>query len=76
MSIGTQQRGGTALTLRREVCDKCGNQMVLGSGHQFERWQCPWCHQVVGIDRDPKIAARFQLRRGYTWRYSPDALHT
>lgn len=77
MRVGTRAGSGTALALRRKACDKCGNQMVLqGSGHQFERWECPWCHQVIGIDRDPKVAARFQLHRGYPWRYSPDALKT
>lgn len=65
---------GTAVTQWREVCDKCGNHMdLLGSGRDFERWECPWCHQVVGIDRDPKLAYRFQLHRGYPWRYTANA---
>jgi hypothetical protein len=77
MSTVTREIGGTALTRWREICDKCGAYMVLeGFGYGFERWQCPACRQVIGIDRDPSVAARFQLHRGYPWRYSPDGLRT
>lgn len=74
MSTVTRDSDDTVVALGREPCDKCGSDMVLlGSGNQFERWECPWCHQVIGIDRDPKVTARLQLHRGYPWRYAPDA---
>jgi tRNA(Ile2) C34 agmatinyltransferase TiaS len=63
-----------ATTVRREVCDKCGTRMDLeGSAHGFERWSCPGCQQVVGIDRDPEVGSRFQIDRGQPWNYAPDA---
>jgi tRNA(Ile2) C34 agmatinyltransferase TiaS len=65
---------GAATTVRREVCDKCGTRMDLeGSAHGFERWSCPGCQQVVGIDRDPEVGSRFQIDRGQPWNYAPDA---
>ena len=61
----------------REVCDKCGADMsLLGSGFDFERWACTVCQQVVGIDRDPQVGGRFQLRRGYPWRYAAGAFRS
>jgi hypothetical protein len=73
MGPDMQRPAGTATTLQREVCDKCGWQMDLqGSGHGFERWWCANCHQVVGIDRDPEVGSRFQIARGQPWNYSPD----
>ncbi len=61
-------------TLQREVCDKCGSRMTLqSSAHGFERWECPKCHQIVGIDRDPEVGGRFQIDRGQPWNYSPEA---
>src|SRR6266545_4462130 len=52
-------------TLQREVCDKCGSRMTLqSSAYGFERWECPKCHQIVGIDRDPEVGGRFQIDRG------------
>jgi len=74
--MGTDFPGdtGTTSTLQREVCDKCGSRMFLqGSALGFERWECPKCHQVVGIDRDPDTGHRFQIDRGQPWNYSPDA---
>jgi ribosomal protein S27AE len=60
--------------LQREVCDKCGSRMTLqSSAYGFERWECPKCHQIVGIDRDPEVGGRFQIDRGQPWNYSPDA---
>jgi hypothetical protein len=77
MGTVTREVGGTALTRWPEICDKCGAPMALkGSGHDFERWQCPTCRQVIGIDRDPSVAARVRLHRGYPWLYSPDGLRT
>jgi tRNA(Ile2) C34 agmatinyltransferase TiaS len=65
---------GAAATLQREVCDKCGSRMELqGSARGFERWTCPRCRQVIGIDRDPEVGSRFQLARGQPWNYAPDA---
>jgi len=73
MGPDMQRPAGTATTLQREVCDKCGSQMDLhGSGNGFERWWCANCHQVVGIDRDPEVGSRFQIARGQPWNYSPD----
>jgi hypothetical protein len=43
------------------------------SAYGFERWKCPKCQQVVGIDRDPEVGSRFQIARGQPWNYSPDA---
>jgi hypothetical protein len=43
-----------------------------GSAHGFERWTCPGCQQVVGIDRDPEVGSRFQIARGQPWNYAPD----
>ncbi len=69
-----QDAPAPAATLQREVCDKCDTQMDLrGGAYGFERWSCPKCHQVVGIDRDPKVGRRFQIDRGQPWNYSPDA---
>ncbi|HET6747793.1 MAG TPA: hypothetical protein VFL71_00915 [Actinomycetes bacterium] len=45
---------------------------LQGSAHGFERWRCPACQQVVGIDRDPEVGSRFQIARGQPWNYSPD----
>jgi tRNA(Ile2) C34 agmatinyltransferase TiaS len=67
---------GAAATLQREGCDKCGSRMELqGSAHGFERWTCPKCQQVIGIDRDPQVGSRFQIDRGQPWNYKPDALN-
>jgi hypothetical protein len=44
-----------------------------GSAHGFERWSCPGCQQVVGIDRDPEVGSRFQIDRGQPWNYAPEA---
>jgi phage FluMu protein Com len=73
--MGTDDTGtATAPTLQREVCDKCGSRMELeSSAYGFERWKCPKCQQVVGIDRDPEVGHRFQIERGQPWNYSPDA---
>jgi hypothetical protein len=79
MGSDNQDDGGTATatTLRREVCDKCGTRMeLLGSARGFERWKCPGCRQVIGIDRDPEVGSRFQLARGQPWNYSPDIFRT
>jgi hypothetical protein len=58
MSSDIERDPGAATTVRREVCDKCGTRTDLeGSTHGFERWSCPGCQQVVGIDRDPRSAA-------------------
>jgi hypothetical protein len=68
-----EENAGTATATRPEECDKCGSRMDLqGSAHGFERWQCPGCQQVVGIDRDPEVGSRFQLARGQPWNYSPE----
>ena len=68
-----EENAGTATVAQREVCDKCGSRMDLqGSAHGFERWHCPGCQQVVGIDRDPEVGSRFQLARGQPWNYSPE----
>jgi tRNA(Ile2) C34 agmatinyltransferase TiaS len=73
MSPDTRSDLDTTTTLRREVCDKCGSRMELqGSAHGFERWTCPRCQQVVGIDRDPEVGTRVQLARGQPGNYSPD----
>ena len=74
--MGTDIPGesGTTAQLQREVCDKCGSRMELQrSAHGFERWKCPKCQQVIGIDRDPDVGSRFQIDRGQPWNYSPDA---
>jgi tRNA(Ile2) C34 agmatinyltransferase TiaS len=74
MSSDIKSDTGPATTVRREVCDKCGTRMDLeGSAHGFERWSCPGCQQVVGIDRDPEVGSRFQIDRGQPWNYTPDA---
>jgi ribosomal protein S27AE len=75
MNKDIQDDGGVATpTLEREVCDKCGARMELeGAAHGFERWRCPRCRQVVGIDRDPEVGGRFQIDRGQPWNYAPDA---
>jgi ribosomal protein L37AE/L43A len=76
MGPNRQSEAGTATTLRREVCDKCGSRMELqGSAHGFERWMCPKCRQVVGVDRDPEVGSRFHIARGPPWNYSSDAFH-
>jgi tRNA(Ile2) C34 agmatinyltransferase TiaS len=70
---GAMTTSGTVTTVQPEVCDKCGSPMDLqGSAHGFERWKCPKCQQVVGIDRDPEVGHRFQLARGQPWNYSPE----
>jgi hypothetical protein len=75
MSTGVQQATGhSGPSLWREVCDKCGTRMELkGFGRGFERWACPYCRQVVGIDRDPQVGGRSQLHRGHPWRWSAQA---
>ena len=74
MSSGTKSDASSTTTVRRETCDKCGTRMDLqGSAHGFERWTCPGCQQVIGIDRDPQVASRFQISRGQPWNYAPDA---
>jgi tRNA(Ile2) C34 agmatinyltransferase TiaS len=74
VSSNTKRDTGAAPTLRREVCDKCGARMDLaGSAHGFERWTCPGCQQVIGIDRDPEVGGRFQISRGQPWNYAPEA---
>jgi hypothetical protein len=76
MSSDVKSDTGAATTVWREVCDKCGTRMDLeGSAHGFERWTCPGCRQVVGIDRDSEVGGRFQIARGQPWNYSPDAFH-
>jgi hypothetical protein len=73
MGKDSQSDVGAAATLQREVCDKCESSMELeGSAHGFERWTCPGCQQVVGIDRDPEVGSRFQIARGQPWNYAPD----
>jgi tRNA(Ile2) C34 agmatinyltransferase TiaS len=73
MGFNSPGQAVTATTLQREVCDKCGSRMELeGSAYGFERWTCPRCRQVVGIDRDPEVGSRFQLDRGQPWNYLPD----
>jgi hypothetical protein len=77
MSTAATARAGLAMALRHELCDKCGTRMWLqGAGHGFERWCCPHCLQVVGIDRDPQVGGRFQLDRGHPWRYAPFAFNS
>jgi tRNA(Ile2) C34 agmatinyltransferase TiaS len=75
--MGTDIPGDTGTstpTLQREVCDKCGSRMELeSSAYGFERWKCPKCQQIIGIDRDPEVSSRFQIDRGQPWNYSPDA---
>jgi phage FluMu protein Com len=75
--MGTDIPGDTGTStaqLQREVCDKCGSRMELeSSAHGFERWKCPKCQQIIGIDRDPDVGSRFQIDRGQPWNYSPDA---
>jgi tRNA(Ile2) C34 agmatinyltransferase TiaS len=74
MNFNTKSKAGAATTLSREVCDKCGARMDLaGSAHGFERWTCPGCQQVIGIDRDPEVGSRFQISRGQPWKYAPEA---
>jgi hypothetical protein len=75
MGPDTPGHAGTATTLQAEACDKCGTRMDLqAASHGFERWTCPWCRQVIGIDRDPEVGSRFQLARGQPWNYSSDVL--
>ena len=77
MSSGLQTTGQSVPSLWREVCDKCGTRMELeGRGYGFERWACPYCHQVVGIDRDRQVGGRFQLHRGRPWRWSAQAFRS
>ena len=74
MSSNSTSDTGVASTPWREVCDKCGARMDLtGSAHGFERWTCPGCQQVIGIDRDPEVGGRFQIARGQPWSYVPEA---
>jgi tRNA(Ile2) C34 agmatinyltransferase TiaS len=74
MGSNSRTEAGTAPTVWREVCDKCGTRMDLaGAAHGFERWSCPGCQQVVGIDRDPEVGTRFQIARGLPWNYAPEA---
>ena len=77
MSSGVQTPGQSVPSLWREVCDKCGTRMELeGRGYGFERWACPYCRQVVGIDRDRQVGGRFQLHRGHPWRWSAQAFRS
>jgi hypothetical protein len=77
MSSGVQTTGQSVPSLWREVCDKCGTRMELeGRGCGFERWACPYCRQVVGIDRDRQVGGRFQLHRGHPWRWSAQAFRS
>jgi hypothetical protein len=77
MSSGVQTTGQSVPSLWREVCDKCGTRMELeGRGYGFERWACPHCRQVVGIDRDRQVGGRFQLHRGHPWRWSAQAFRS
>jgi hypothetical protein len=74
MSSGVATTGQSVPSLWREVCDTCGTRMELeGRGYGFERWACPYCRQVVGIDRDRQVGGRFQLHRGHPWRWSAQA---
>jgi len=74
MDTEIQSDAGTESAWQRELCDKCGSGMDLqGSAYGFQRWRCPNCQQVVGIDRDPEVGSRFQIARGQPWNYSPDA---
>jgi tRNA(Ile2) C34 agmatinyltransferase TiaS len=74
MSSNTKSHTTDAPTLWRETCDKCGTRMDLeGSAHGFERWACPRCQQVIGVDRDPEVGGRFQISRGQPWNYAPEA---
>jgi ribosomal protein S27AE len=74
MNTEIQNDAGAETAMERELCDKCGSGMDLqGSAYGFQRWRCPKCQQVVGIDRDPEVGSRFQIARGQPWNYSPDA---
>ena len=74
MNTEIQSDAGTETASQHELCDKCGSRMDLqGSAYGFQRWRCPKCQQVVGIDRDPEVGSRFQIARGQPWNYSPDA---
>jgi transposase-like protein len=74
MNTEIQSDAGTETASQHELCDKCGSRMDLqGSAYGFQRWRCPNCQQVVGIDRDPQVGSRFQIARGQPWNYSPDA---
>jgi len=73
--MSTDETGTATPTLQREVCDKCGSRMELeSSAYGFERWKCPKCQQIVGIDRDPDVGSRFQIARGQPWNYSLTAV--
>ena len=77
MSSGVATIGESVPSLWREVCDKCGTRMELeGRGYGFERWACPYCRQVVGIDRDRQVGGRFQLHRGHPWPWSAQAFRS
>jgi len=72
--MSTDETGTGTPTLQREMCDKCGSRMELeSSAYGFERWKCPKCQQVVGVDTDPEVGHRFQIARGQPWNYSPEA---
>jgi hypothetical protein len=74
MSSESKGDAGATTTVWREACDKCGTRMDLeGAAHGFERWCCPGCQQVIGIDRDPEVGGRFQIARGQPWNYLPEA---
>ena len=56
MDTEIQSDAGAETAMERELCDKCGSGMDLqGSAYGFQRWRCPNCQQVVGIDRDPEV---------------------
>jgi hypothetical protein len=77
MTVVDQARFMLDSALRHEWCDKCDARMWRhGAGHGFERWRCPNCRQVIGIDRDPEVGGRFQLDRGQPWRYSRHAFRS
>jgi tRNA(Ile2) C34 agmatinyltransferase TiaS len=77
MRSGVATTGQRVPSPWREVCDKCGHRMELeGRGYGFERWACPYCRQVVGIDRDRQVGGRFQLHRGHPWRWSAQAFRS
>jgi hypothetical protein len=69
MSIGLEASGRLVPALWRELCDKCSTRMELkGFGHGFERWACPFCHQVVGIDG---LDGNMPGGHGWSWSYLP-----
>ena len=77
MSTGLEANDRLIPTLWHEVCDKCGTRMDLrGVGGGFERWTCPFCRQVVGIDRDPRPVGATSCTAATPWRWSARAFRT